>query len=521
MYIKFESFTTFETLVCCLCEGWLSVAPVYIIPNVGYVCGRCQGSVPPGTLLVNRQTAYEALAENMEFPCINCDSGCNVRLCWNEVVKHEQQCIYKIIHCPIQAKIDITVVSCKWVGTCKTLYEHFKQDHGEHLLNPPEFTLNLENEKPKLFFITAVSQHFVVYMKYVRETQKLYGIVLTLADISMKHLYRYQFELWDNKNVSSVIIRRTDVDQLTDIKENVGDINKLVQIDISATKVMLNNPESILCKIGITKKPNSTAKVVPAPQVLDVSTASKLKEISPALENFECPICSEYMIPPIYVCGTGHSICKICRPRLLVCPSCQCPLQNTRNFAMEKLAATLNYPCQNQAKGCTFIDTYDKVAIHEYSCMIDNTSRCVLKCSWTGSVLDMVKHLISAHPKDIFYTNKLIRRNLADSITTTYQVFSQDDEVFRFACKHSTTTGPVKFAVQHFTSLKSTYKFVLSFIDQTNQGMIFSINHSCYSFTELPSDSFKKCIALPLDVLEPFICNQVLFFTITIERVLQ
>ena len=63
------------------------------------------------------------------------------------------------------------------------------------------------------------------------------------------------------------------------------------------------------------------------------------------LGELECPVCMEYMLPPITFCLNGHNICNNCKPMLTNCPTCRQPFVNIRNVALEKLARQMKYPC--------------------------------------------------------------------------------------------------------------------------------------------------------------------------------
>lgn len=72
---------------------------------------------------------------------------------------------------------------------------------------------------------------------------------------------------------------------------------------------------------------------------------------------FECPVCFDYVLPPILQCQAGHLVCNQCRQKLSCCPTCRGPLTpSIRNLAMEKVASTLPFPCKVRArtKGRTF-----------------------------------------------------------------------------------------------------------------------------------------------------------------------
>ena len=55
---------------------------------------------------------------------------------------------------------------------------------------------------------------------------------------------------------------------------------------------------------------------------------SNMGNISPAdlASFFECPVCFDYVLPPIYQCQAGHLVCSVCRPKLNCCPTCRGPL---------------------------------------------------------------------------------------------------------------------------------------------------------------------------------------------------
>lgn len=77
-------------------------------------------------------------------------------------------------------------------------------------------------------------------------------------------------------------------------------------------------------------------------------TAAGLPGQSPELTAlFECPVCFDYVLPPILQCQAGHLVCNPCRQKLSCCPTCRGPLTpSIRNLAMEKVASTLPFPCK-------------------------------------------------------------------------------------------------------------------------------------------------------------------------------
>nr|CAD7394068.1 unnamed protein product [Timema cristinae] len=83
------------------------------------------------------------------------------------------------------------------------------------------------------------------------------------------------------------------------------------------------------------------------------------------LSIFECPVCLEYIVPPLTGCENGHYVCDSCRPRLRCCPLCRGPIGESRNYRLEALAQELKYPCRNTERGCSQRLVAGKVNRHE------------------------------------------------------------------------------------------------------------------------------------------------------------
>jgi len=120
------------------------------------------------------------------------------------------------------------------------------------------------------------------------------------------------------------------------------------------------------------------------------------------LIHLECPVCLEYMRPPIMLCANGHKICDICKQKVSNCPTCREDFEYTRNLALEDLARQVMYPCKYRSYGCTEIFNHDKIARHQATCQytpqVCPVAKLVIgKCSWTGSYSDIKGHLKENH----------------------------------------------------------------------------------------------------------------------------
>uniref|UniRef100_A0A8C4RX28 E3 ubiquitin-protein ligase n=1 Tax=Erpetoichthys calabaricus TaxID=27687 RepID=A0A8C4RX28_ERPCA len=138
--------------------------------------------------------------------------------------------------------------------------------------------------------------------------------------------------------------------------------------------------------------PMGTLKYIPSPKA-PVATNSDLANL------FECPVCFDFVLPPILQCRSGHLVCSNCRPKLTCCPTCRGPLGSIRNLAMEKVAHFVMFPCRYALLGCKVALAHSEKVDHEelcefrpYSCPCPGAS-----CKWQGSLDDIIPHLMHKH----------------------------------------------------------------------------------------------------------------------------
>ena len=72
-------------------------------------------------------------------------------------------------------------------------------------------------------------------------------------------------------------------------------------------------------------------------------------------------------------------------------------MSDMRNWAVERLAEQLRYPCKNASAGCAATFLLTKKAEHESACPY-RTYTCLFRtCSWTGLHSELMPHLRSSH----------------------------------------------------------------------------------------------------------------------------
>ncbi|XP_038001708.1 E3 ubiquitin-protein ligase SIAH2 [Motacilla alba alba] len=154
------------------------------------------------------------------------------------------------------------------------------------------------------------------------------------------------------------------------------------------------SPAAVLPGTGGASPPPPPPPPLPPPQQQQQQQQQELTSL------FECPICFDYVLPPILQCQAGHLVCKQCRQQLSLCPTCRGSLTpNIRNLAMEKVASAVLFPCKYATAGCSLTLHHTEKPKHEaiceyrpYSCPCPGTS-----CDWEGSLEAVMSHLMHAH----------------------------------------------------------------------------------------------------------------------------
>lgn len=118
---------------------------------------------------------------------------------------------------------------------------------------------------------------------------------------------------------------------------------------------------------------------------------------STILRELHCPICINYMFPPILQCTNGHSFCETCYLRLKLCPACQSGLTGVRNRSLEAVAeAIAGFPCTNQKNGCELKMPIEILTQHQLVCKYREVFPCIkVGCDWVGRREDLLEHWCS------------------------------------------------------------------------------------------------------------------------------
>ncbi|XP_050442879.1 uncharacterized protein LOC126847001 isoform X2 [Adelges cooleyi] len=184
---------------------------------------------------------------------------------------------------------------------------------------------------------------------------------------------------------SNIALNRFVVDDLNDtdgsqdgIEENLSPQNR------PATAEQINN------ECEVTEESVSHAQVEEHP--------GTYKELNEQLVRlFECPVCFEHIIPPIYQCCMGHIICQTCKQKCEICPTCRNSFNSERNLYMEKVGYLLKYPCKNSLTGCTEQMFMEQKERHEQECGYQHYPCFLSNCSWKGYYAEFHVHMTQNH----------------------------------------------------------------------------------------------------------------------------
>lgn len=236
--------------------------------------------------------------------------------------------------------------------------------------------------------------------------------------------------------------------------------DKKLVIDIKTVKEHFCSFSVILGKLTIVK---ACTNDVESDKKLDAES-TKLRLDQNLLNELECPICSTYMLPPIYICEAGHSFCSSCNIKMKACPFCQASLKYRRNFTLERLTSAVAYPCQYKDFGCPFISSSSDIEAHQSVCQFSGW-KCVFgpKCQ---RAQNMFEHMKSKHADILIRFGSLQLLDLCDIISDTSNKFyglCHGEDAFRLSVKFQ--RAQLFFSLHQFDVPSSRFVYELEVIN--------------------------------------------------------
>lgn len=460
----FLSNTEVNSARCSICRSYLSVGPIWIRSNHQPACGRC--SLPSNDAKY-RAIFFEKVARYMIFPCRNDVHGCDAKLSWGSVQSHEQNCQFAPMKCPaFQCNDDIRI---------ENINEHFTKKHTELIMKSNEFQMNFkyfeENARMNKLF-TWKNKEYLVQISYFNDA---YFINIASFEKLIIEL-TYDLTISDHEGSGEFHIRKN---QITNYQEKKHDYSKMKMIDYKAFSKLLT--DNVFCTFTISGK--------------KTSCEDPLNE--KLLADLECPVCFDYMCPPIYMCDKGHSVCAKCKNKINQCPSCRITLADSRNYTLEKISEHVSYPCKYLTDGCNFYGKIHELPSHEISCLSSNGNSnkdscyCFVQpCSWVGTTKHFTEHIKEKHDAQLLPLGSPVafgwsRADQAASFAC------YDGHIFRLRFNFGNTVGFRLQVLNVSDSKKHDYRFYVSFI--SNGSEILSLSKKCGQ----DSLDINKCLLRP------------------------
>jgi len=236
------------------------------------------------------------------------------------------------------------------------------------------------------------------------------------------------------------------------------------------------------------------------------------------LSDLECPVCMQYMVPPIKLCTNGHNICSKCRERVQCCPTCRAEFSGIRNVALENIASRLTYPCVNRKNGCLSSFSFQNIAEHQDVCeyrKIKCPFHVYWRCPWIDHKSNLKKHGQAAHTESFFECSKIRFIKLeAFVILSCYGELFTYNQLFR--------DGEFYGAVQLIGTSSEASKYKCEFTLRAANGIEqISKTFLVRSFTEDWKTSFSsgKCLRLAEVTVRKFCVKNNLNLTLKVFRV--
>jgi Seven in absentia protein family len=140
--------------------------------------------------------------------------------------------------------------------------------------------------------------------------------------------------------------------------------------------------------------------------------------------DLRCPGCTIRLQSPIYLCASGHSLCRLCHISLTACPICSKEMTDMRSYTLERLSQKFQFPCKNLRNGCNVRLPMELMKWHEEKCIYKKTSCFMGKvwhdCVWIGKENEWLQHCKEKH------SHKILQRQDVYELMWNYETLKDN-----------------------------------------------------------------------------------------------
>lgn len=314
-----------EKCLCTKCGKYLSYPPV-VIHHSEHFHGQCCD----GLKELHRASEYEALANFFKFPCVNKSEGCPEYFSFGEAaLEHLNDCPYKPLDCPFnESKV------CNWKGSVPKLPLHFENNHPEYYLQKAIFRMDCNVTQNQYYLFVIKDEFIILQSRCDLDEKSIWLNAILLPFIQNGNVISYNFKLMP-LDVNKPFLQ-FPTKTVTQTSNSFIDISTCNKLDLHALSSIFAEPYTDC---------HWTIDVQPQAQVLS------------------CPECHITMIPPIFRCRNGHTICGDCKNS----ESCsKCETVYTKAVDLETVSKKTKHSCRFGE--CPNMD-YDALRVHEIECI--------------------------------------------------------------------------------------------------------------------------------------------------------
>lgn len=399
--------------------------------------------------------------------------------------------------------------NCPWLGSPEECHLHFATEHQDCLLDNNIFELNLLCTNRVNYLLSQKDSLFLLHNEFNEEEQKFYSCLYQI--VSDKRIFNFSLEFKTTDAEKKFILAKKKVLFYKECIKTDGFL-----IDVSSVKEELNHPSMITCTVTVTEVTTGTPQDIAI--ILDDDEEKEeeeksviIKKDNKMLVDLECPVCQEYMVPPIFQCQIGHSVCGVCKPKLRDCPSCRGKIGEIRNFTLEKLTEHIMYPCRNRYEGCDYHGNTVEIKQHEQECKyapIKCPFSDICECEWKGAYKTIVAHVkVNHNDREYIIKEPLFLSTKFSTVSGGTQCITElFNEIFRLRLVYNNEKRKVYASVQMIGPKEDAKKFMYEVIitDLNKNGLILLSKKYCGCINEKRND-ISHCSIWPLEIVVPFI----------------
>ncbi|CAH1999633.1 unnamed protein product [Acanthoscelides obtectus] len=488
-------------LSCVICKEVLR-PPIMLTQNLGNVCSTCyeeKCELSQMTSLPNEP--MEKILKLMKLPCRYKQKGCEETLSYEDLLTHQNSCRYRTKLCAL-----FRFTGCDWEGNRSDFATHFKECHGDHVINFENNIFFLETSLRDLNLVKLLIMNKKVYILRMQTNPTKKKLFYMICNVKDEHSSFCEYSVKHKGSSDNYIKTKSKILSSYNIY-NEFDENIAVQVDLEALKQISQISDTITNIFKIKA---------------EESRAEHLDE--KILHFFECPVCKNYMKPPIYQCQSGHSICNSCRPRLEKCPTCRAIFGSTRNYSLEGLTSGVQYPCLYHDLGCPETAIANVISRHERECQFKPYSCPFTNCTSTGNYHTMINHLIAFHSESVIYNGATGYTDSfrLDNTSCCNKVFDRKcviafNQIFRLSCKKNADHCLWAAEVYGSNIDMKTYVYGVTLMDMRRPEKKFIRTDYCLSDVS-EEELSKRCIMFPNSILSSYSNHGMLTFHFNIKE---